>query len=552
VKQEKRQCDVLCVGGGIAGLMAAINARQNGASVIVAEKSNTLRSGAGGMGNDHFVCFIPEVHPTYDVYMTDLMNGQMAQRLRMMNKTDVQTWFNKTNEIVKMWDDWGIAMKYHGHYEFAGHAFPGRTLPFLKYSGENQKYILTEQATNAGAEIMNRVMVTDLITNSEGRIIGAVGLSVREPTVYIFECKAAILGTGGVTRLWPSPTPTYDWNRAHPGTSSGDGRIMGFRAGASLQNMELVGIHAGPKYYARAGQATWVGVLKERDGTPVGPFITKPERIYGDITTEVHKGVFEEYLRSGKGPIYMDMSGISDEDMEYMIYWLRHEGNLGLMNHMAEEGLSWKNVAVEFMTFEMAVASGLVFNFNGETSVKGLYGAGDDGIGGISAAATFGWSAGGNMAQYAKTVKEEDAKSGKFDIEGKIALFDQLLSRPKDTAHATWQEVNSILQQVNYDYLGKLRSAVTMDAGMDVLKRVKDKAYKLLAADNTHDLGRCVETLNLIDLAELVFLLADDRKETRGNHKRSDYTLTNPLNNGIRHVIKLVNGKPTVSWEDIK
>ena len=56
------EADVLCIGGGIAGLMAAIRAAEHGAKVVVAEKGNTLTSGAGGMGNDHFLCYLPEVH----------------------------------------------------------------------------------------------------------------------------------------------------------------------------------------------------------------------------------------------------------------------------------------------------------------------------------------------------------------------------------------------------------------------------------------------------------------------------------------------------------
>ena len=56
------ETDVLCVGGGIAGLMAAIRAAELGAKVVVAEKGNTLTSGAGGLGNDHFLCYLPDVH----------------------------------------------------------------------------------------------------------------------------------------------------------------------------------------------------------------------------------------------------------------------------------------------------------------------------------------------------------------------------------------------------------------------------------------------------------------------------------------------------------
>lgn len=61
-KEEIIETDVLCVGGGIAGLMAAIRARELGARVVVAEKGNALGSGRGCAGNDHFWCYIPEVH----------------------------------------------------------------------------------------------------------------------------------------------------------------------------------------------------------------------------------------------------------------------------------------------------------------------------------------------------------------------------------------------------------------------------------------------------------------------------------------------------------
>src|SRR5512139_754714 len=62
MNQTVYEADVLCVGGGIAGLMAAIRAAESGARVIVAEKGNALASGAGRAGNDHFQCYIPEAH----------------------------------------------------------------------------------------------------------------------------------------------------------------------------------------------------------------------------------------------------------------------------------------------------------------------------------------------------------------------------------------------------------------------------------------------------------------------------------------------------------
>ena len=72
--------DVLCIGGGIAGLMAAIRAADLGATVVVVEKGNTLSSGAGGLGNDHFVCYIPEVHgPDIMAVIDELRKGQLLE-----------------------------------------------------------------------------------------------------------------------------------------------------------------------------------------------------------------------------------------------------------------------------------------------------------------------------------------------------------------------------------------------------------------------------------------------------------------------------------------
>ena len=62
MKIERRKTDVLCVGGGVAGLMAAVGARKEGAEVIVVEKGNAAHSGAGRIGCDHFGGYFPDVH----------------------------------------------------------------------------------------------------------------------------------------------------------------------------------------------------------------------------------------------------------------------------------------------------------------------------------------------------------------------------------------------------------------------------------------------------------------------------------------------------------
>ncbi|MDB9822356.1 FAD-binding protein [Deltaproteobacteria bacterium] len=549
MQEEKIGCDVLCIGGGIAGLMAAIRASDMGAKVVLAEKSNTLRSGSGGMGNDHFQCYIPDVHGDFDLFWKELFYGQIVGFLRTLDAEYIRFWFENSFDVVKLWDSWGIPMKYEGRYEFAGHGFPGKQLNHLKYSGMNQKPILTKEAKKRGVNIVNRVMGVDIIKDKNDRVIGALGLSTREDKVYVFEAGSVILCTGSCNRVYPSVTPGADNNRAFPLTNSGDGRAMAYRAGAELKDLELVHRHAGPKYFSRCGQATWVGVLRDRKGNPVGPWASKPDKTYGDMATEVSKTIFEEYKKSGKGPVYMDMNGISKEDLDYMVHWMKNEGNETIIKHIEEEGLDLDKSAVEFQTFEMQVDGGVRANYKGETAVKGLYASGDDVSATISHAAVFGWSAGENAAKYASSEKVEDIETARADIEAKKLFFNEIKTRGEG---AEWQEALSALQQIMFDYCGDVRSDVLLETGSEIIGRLKNKARSSLKAGNPHELINCIQVINQIDIGELVLISAYDRRETRALHFRPEYTFSDPLLGNKVHLIKQLDGDPVMEWIDIK
>ena len=545
MKTERVEADVLCIGGGIAGLMATIRAAELGAKVIVADKGNTLTSGAGGAGNDHFWCYIPEVHgPDMDSFIKECTLTQLGGMAASLSPEMLNTWMKKSFDIVKLWDEWGIPMKYNGKWEFAGHSFPGRVFTHLKYSGGNQKKILTEQALKRGAKIMNRIMVFELLGSANG-VTGALGVDTRQDRLIEFQAKNIILGTGLTTRMYPGVTPALMGNATHPFTLTGDGRAMAYRLGAELFDMEMVGRHAGIKNFARSGQATWVGVYRDPQGKPLGPYVTKPDKRYGDILPEVDKQIFARTYESGKGPVYMDCRGISDEDYQYMMHWLKHEGNDALLQHLEEEGIDPRKNPVEFMTYNITIAGRIYSNEKAETSVKGLYSAGDETERGISGAAVFGWIAGENAAKYAKVTPFHNIDKEKARIEERKNFIDALQDRKKG---ADWRDANIALQHVMYDYAGLARSETMLEAGLNHLHRLKKTVHNTMTAKDRWQLTRCLEILNLYDLAELVFTAALDRKESRGLHQRVDYPLTDPMLNEKILIVKKVNDKPTTRW----
>lgn len=539
------ETDVLCVGGGIAGLMAAIHASDLGAKVIVAEKGNTLRSGSGGVGNDHFGAYLPEVHgPDLDKFVKT-----KKQLMTKRGDSFVRTLAEKSTDIVRLWESWGIPFKYKGAYDCGGHGIPGLPNTHLHYNGLNQKSVLTREALKRGVEIMNRSMVFELVT--DGGVIGAISLDTRKGNLLGFRAKSVFLGTGRCMRLYPGPTPGWMFNLDFPPSLTGDGRAMALRAGAELVDMEFFRRRVGLKYFARSGGGTWVGVLKDPQGKPVGPFLSKPEKKYGDPVRRMPE-VFQDYIQKGKGPIYMDCRGISEDAYEYFIHWLEQEGNTGTINELKEEGIDLRKNPVEFSIYEIDSMGGLYYNEKGETSLQGLYAAGDECPGPVMVgAATFGWIAGESAARYCQGLAPP-GKGYRAMIEAAVKEKERLLADIKNREEGpSWEEVNIALQQIMFDYAGETRSEALLGAGLTYLKRLRTKAYSTMVAENAHELMHCLEALNLIDLGEAVFVAALERKESRGPHKRYDYPITNPLLEKMLFVKKIGDSFVT-EWREME
>jgi succinate dehydrogenase/fumarate reductase flavoprotein subunit len=542
IPHKRVSSDILCIGGGPSGLMAAIRASELGAKVVVADKGNTLHSGNGSGGNDHFECYIPEFHGTN----TKAIIGEFLHAPVMSKRAEFgQPWLENSFEMVKLWESWGLPMKYKGKWEFAGHAFPGRPRIFLKYTGGEQKRILTEQALKRGVKIINRVTVFELLKNGN-RVVGALGYDTWNNQIIEFKAKAVFLGTGSCSRLYEASTPAWLFNIPFNPMVTGDGRAMVLRAGGEVVNMEITAQWAGPKYFARAGKSTWIGVYRGPDGKPIGPFITKPDKVYGDITADCWTTVFDDYMRSGRGPVYNDVRGASKEDIKYMVHWLRNEGNEGLIRYMEEEGIDLSKNAVEFRTYEMGVFGGVLYDAKGITSLPGLFAAGEECGGGMGPSVVFGWLAGESAAKYAKKANFGDLSEENDKITEKSVMLKSILSREEG---ATWKEANIALQQIMTEYCGSVRSDSLLEQGLRNLDRLQEKVSKTLLARNGHELGRCLEVINLLEVGKVVMLGARERKETRGRHFRPDYPFTNPLMDKLL-IIKKVDGKPVLRWEE--
>jgi len=545
--------DVLIIGGGIAGLMAGIRAADSGVQVLIAEKAHALRGGSGATGNDHFLCWVPELHGDISVAIKEVANSQTA--LCGEGKM-IRYHMEHAFDIAKEWHEWGINMKPTGEWHCSGHAFPGRPKIWLKYKGHNQKAVLTAEARKRGVVFLNHHPAIELL-KSNGRVSGAVLLNTEqvEPELKIVKAKAVIMATGCTTRLYNNEaTPGWMFNQAYCPSCAG-ALAQGWRIGARMVNLEIPNRHAGTKYFARCGKATWAGVYRYPSGKPLGPFVTTPDVMYGDMTSDIWHASFTDVMRNGSGPSYLDFTGLSEEGHQYMRQGLISEGLTGQLDYMDKNGIDPRRHAIEFQQYEPHVFSrGFDIETTGATSVPGLYAAGDtigNFRGGIAGAAVFGSSAGMSAAEWAKQHEYEEVDEQHAAVRRCVEICTNFMDRPSG---ASWKEANLALQQIMSDYAPaapyRVRSESLLKAGLKYLDDLRQTMLNEVKTPCSHTLMRAMEALDLLDVGMIIMHGALERKESRALHQRADYTFTNPLLANKFLQIWLEDSQVRMEWRD--
>jgi succinate dehydrogenase/fumarate reductase flavoprotein subunit len=550
--EEKIETDVLVVGAGTGGMMAAIAAADGGAQVVLCEKGNAMRSGGIRGGNDHFLCYIPGIHTP--AVWDNILHSSLTMSVGTADADVFVRLWERSYEVVKKWEDYGINMKTNGHYEFTGHSYPGSSgrmgepgktdRIWLHFSDLKLSTKLEKQVRDRNVKIMNRVMVTDLLKNSDGRVAGAIGISTREPKLYIFQAKSVIYNTGGVNpnRLYPTPF-VMGYSLAEPET--GDGDLLAYRGGADIMGAEFLNRHVSVVYGPFYGKASWIGVVRDANGNAIAPpYLSKPDLENGDMSAQ-NTEAMDRVWAMGKGPVWMDTRQATDEDMAYMRFGFDSEAMQPLMSWLEDEKIDIRKSRFEFAPTQPMIQMRTRVDTDCMTTVKGLFST----VRPILARnAISGMIAGEAAAKHASEVKSANLENNRGQIERAKEQYEIFLGR-EGSQYADWTEAQWAIWQIMHRYaLPPLRTENTLKTGHARLLRLRDKAKQTLKAANPHELYHCLEVLNLMDIAELVILATIERKESRGEAHRLDYPFVNPMLAKILLAYQK-DGKPAFKWD---
>jgi len=549
------ETDVLIIGGGLAGCMAAIKASEEGGPrITLVEKSNTLASGCGGSGIDHLWSYIPPIHEKMGYTLQDMADDH---RLGMGNGFFRKDLFYLTAGTMydRMLDleRFGLRFRYDdskapGNFRVVQqfHSVPAT----FNFDGAPIKIKLTSEAKRRGVHIINRVQMTDLVV-TEGQIAGVVGVGTRTADIYFFRAKAVVLASGRSNRLGRHSNG-IDFNTRIPSSMSGDGTSMAIRAGLPIVNIEFL-----------SGRVLAVNAPKKTFGDPRGTMqpagriidgrgnVLVPRTQFYDWETlgkekwtpEVRRIWFEERKvvrggahqfitkshKEGGGPFFLDFSEATDDEGDYIEWSIRNEGKgTQLMRYLKEEeSFSIKGNALEYADFYDRELSGTAqkgvwVDKDLETGIKNLFAAGDE-IGGFAwqcgpGAITQGWHAGAMAAIRAR------AQKGLLPVsEEAMRVRKEMCSRIINCEFGFyWKEVEIYVQNLMDFYCGDIRSEGLLRRGIERLENAKVAQFR---AENPHELCRCLDVHSIIDNAELVLRASLERKESRPEleFRRAEY-----------------------------
>ena len=371
LRTEHIDTDVLIIGGGTAGCYAAIKLGGQNLRVLIAEKANIIRSGCLAAGVNALNAYISEGHTPADYIEYARKDAEGIVRDDLL-----QTIAERFNEVTEDLERRGLVILKDEQGEYVTRGWRN-----VKINGENIKPLLAEGAlAQKNVTVRNHVNITDLKTVTEhGRtsVRGAVGFSVNEPVALDIDARAVLIATGGAAGLYRPNNPGFSRHKMwYPPFNTGAGYAMGIRAGAEMTTFEnrFIALRckdtiAPTGTIAQGVHAKQVNADGEVYEDKYGP--TTPERIYGTV----------EENRAGRGPCYLATAGITaEQEQDLYKAYLNMAPSQTLKWLESGAGPSKNNVEVEGTEPYIVgghTASGFWVDTRRETTVRGLYAAGD-------------------------------------------------------------------------------------------------------------------------------------------------------------------------------
>jgi len=516
------ETDVLVMGGGMAGLFAAIKAREQGVNVTLVDKGY-----AGKSGSSPYAFFFGVFNPAWGHNLDAWMNHVNTIGEYVNNREWTEILFKDSYDRFQDLLSYGAEFQKDANGEIKISRFPGIDTESLQLERRVFGQVIRKQAVKSGVKILDRVMLTDLL-KQDGRIVGAMGVAVDSYDLYIFKAKATVM-CSGCASYRPSGWPISEL--------TADGEVMAYQAGAEISGKEFNEIKStNADYPAVTMGMGWIR-RETREGPPSdsGPPQVHVIKCVNALGAEV-RGLpgsnfmeLEFEAHAGRAPVF---SGVGERRLEN-----RRTGGAaaGLSVHTSE-GI-WP------------------INTKCATSLPGLFAAGDScasmqcgsvypGVGyGLAGAAVTGARAGLGAAEYVSQAEKPAVDKAEID-----RLRKGILASTERKGGFSPRWVTQVLQNTMIPYfITYIKKEDRMKAALTIVEFLRDHMVPKLFARDPHELRLAHETKNMVHTAEAKLRASLFRTESRGTHYREDYPRRDDPNWLVWVLLKEENGQMKLS-----
>jgi len=523
---------LIVVGGGLAGLRAAVEAKAGGVDVAILSQVHPGRSHSGAAqgginaalannpdGRDDS----PEKHAFDTVKGSDYLADQAAA---------IQMTSDAPGVIFEM-DHWGCPFSRYDDGRIAQRPFGGAGYPRTCYgadkTGHYLLHTLVERAYERRIKMYVEVFVTALIVE-EGRCRGVVAYDMIRGGFEAFTADAVVMATGGAGRIYANSTNAI--------ISTGGAAAAAYHAGVPMEDMEFVQFHPTGLYTTHIlmteGARGEGGYLINDEGERfMARYAAKAmELAPRDITSRAITTEIDEGRGIGGGDyVHLDLRHLGAERILERLPGIRD-----LAIHF--EGVDPIEEPIPIKPVQHYTMGGIDTDVDGRTRMPGFYAAGEcacvsvhgaNRLGGNSLLETIVFGRRAGMAVVADleggAPAGDPAPAGRAAVAALEARVAELAARGSGgiDPYAVREEMIAATR----DCFGVFREEAVMRTGVEVLRRLKERCagIGLRNAGGVFnlDLIRTLELEGMVDLALCVAEGALARTESRGSHSRTDY-----------------------------
>jgi succinate dehydrogenase / fumarate reductase flavoprotein subunit len=524
---------ILVIGGGLAGLRAAIESAPKVDTAIISQVHPVRsHSGAAQGGVNASLANNPDgKDDNWEKHAYDTIKGSDF----LADQDSVEFMTKEAGPCIYEIEHWGCPFSRTDEGKIAQRPFGGAGYPRTCFAsdktGQFMLHTLWEWSVKLDIPLYEDRIVVDLVIEKDA-CRGVICLNMRTGELEPFMAEAVIFATGGSGQIYARSTNAL--------ISTGSAQAIAYMRGVPLKDMEFIQFHPTSLFGtnilmtegARGEGGYLINSLGERFMSKYAPKVMElgPRDIVSrSIQTEINEGrgiednyVYLDLRHLGREKILERLPGIRDLAMNFV-------------------GIDPIEKPVPIQPGQHYTMGGLDTDVTGATKFSGLYAAGECGcvsvhganrLGGNSLLDTvvFGKRSGAVAAEF--VLSKKDSKQGEGAVMNCLketrARIDEMLSRNGPEKHA---DLRAEMRECMFLNVGIFREKEAMEKGLAKIKELKERCKNITVQNKGKeynlDLTRAMEFVGMLDIAEAIVVGAIKREESRGAHSRLDFKVRN-------------------------